>query len=373
MLTIAAKSGAFKEQPSLKNMKGLAGGAEDDAGPYDNTAEYQSKWLQIYDENAEPPKRIVVSYKETDVTALDKYAKVISKVGDVWSKPYATEGSTLVRTEQQDAVLTVIAEVKNSVGSLWCQLSDGNWVYSGNLRTTINKPEQEPTPKLGYVVLRVGTWAWNIPDKINGDVTRAIASGAKLGVDEIKEVPPFTWYRLTTGGWIDADAVKTPLEVPVTAPSIQPTEETAAQQSTTAPTQAPTTAPATKPTTAPTVKPITKPTTAPTGMPVAKPTETTTGATTKSTVPTEKPTVAVTEAPATEVTQTTAAETTEQTQVTTATEVTDQPTQAPEPESTELKETEKKGSGIKWVIVLVVVFVLIGAGDAAFILIKKKK
>lgn len=354
-LFITARSGAFWNAPRI-SLKGLAGEAEDEAAPYD-ADRYQAKWLQMYDDTMQAPERIVVSYKESDVVALDKYAVVTSNVADVWSKPYATEGSNRVRTEKQDAVLTLIGKVTNSAGSLWYQLSDGNWVHSGNLRTTFYKPEEVKTPKLGYVVLRWGTYSWTIPDKINGTESRAIAKGAKLGVDEIKE-GHITWYRLTDGEWIDADAVEKRLELPATVPSTQPTAENATQQSTKAPATVLTTVPTTAPATVLTTVPTTAPTTATTKTSTTKPVD-----------------VTVTEVPATEVTQVTATEATTTTRVTTATEVTAQPTQSPEqePTKTETPEKEKKGGGIKWVIVTVVVIVLIGAGDAAFIIIKKKK
>ena len=52
----------------------------------------------------------------------------------VWSIPYSTGSSVVKRTEPKNAVLKVTGKVKNVHGNLWYQLSDGNWVYSGDLK-----------------------------------------------------------------------------------------------------------------------------------------------------------------------------------------------------------------------------------------------
>lgn len=391
-LTVSAKSGAFQKRPVLKDLQGLAGVAEDEASAYEDS-KYQAKWLQMYEDATQAPPRLVVSYKEADVVALDKYAQVTSDGADVWSKPYATEGSSKVRTEQNKAILSIVGKVTNSAGSLWYQLSDGNWIHSGNLRITVYKPEAEKTPKLGYVITKWKIWVLSDPDLIDGTETRAVAKGAKLGVDEVKEESVFTWYRLTDGGWVKSDWVETLFELPAT-------------EATAAPAEAPTTAPATKPlaqsvtaeaTAAPTVKPAqtqttgqtqkpaaatdTKATQQPTAMPIARPTAAATAASTAMpavTAPTEVA-AETTQAPATEATEEpTAAPTETPTAAPTGEAAPSPSTEAaaqtlPEPSGQQAPKDKKGGAPIGAIIAVVAAVVVIGAGDAAFILVKKKK
>lgn len=67
----------------------------------------------------------VKSYSGTFVVTNSNGAKV-------WSRPYSKQ-STKVRVEAYNTVLTVTAQTTNAENNVWYQLSDGNWVYSGNI------------------------------------------------------------------------------------------------------------------------------------------------------------------------------------------------------------------------------------------------
>ncbi len=68
------------------------------------------------------------------VTSLStRYFQVTNADGtSVYNRPYSNN-ATKLRTEKKGAVLTVVAKTTNQAGNLWYQLSDGNWVYSGNI------------------------------------------------------------------------------------------------------------------------------------------------------------------------------------------------------------------------------------------------
>ncbi len=68
----------------------------------------------------------VIGFSATFVVTNSNGAKI-------WSQPYSDGSSKTVRTEKQNAVLTVTHKVTNAENKLWYKLSDGYWVYSGNL------------------------------------------------------------------------------------------------------------------------------------------------------------------------------------------------------------------------------------------------
>ena len=68
------------------------------------------------------------------ITSLSKrYFQVTNADGaSIYNRPYSNN-STKIRTANKGDVLTVIGKTTNQPGNLWYQLSDGNWVYSGNI------------------------------------------------------------------------------------------------------------------------------------------------------------------------------------------------------------------------------------------------
>lgn len=90
------------------------------------------------------------------VTSLSgKYVVTIADGAKVWSRPYSSK-STHVRTEKKNAVLSVVGKTTNAHKNVWYKLSDGKWVYSGNvkeqLRVTYNALGGGSTPAAQTVV-----------------------------------------------------------------------------------------------------------------------------------------------------------------------------------------------------------------------------
>lgn len=67
----------------------------------------------------------ISSHSGTYVVTSDSGAKI-------WSRPYSNN-STHVRTASKNTVLAITHQVKNQEGNTWYKLSDGYWVYSGNV------------------------------------------------------------------------------------------------------------------------------------------------------------------------------------------------------------------------------------------------
>lgn len=363
-LFITARSGAFWNAPQIY-LKGLAGEVEDEAVAYDDTM-YLAKWLQMYENTADAPHRIVVSYNEADIVAYNTEVMVVCNSGaNIWNKPYSTAGSTRIRTVNKAAWLMVVGKVVNSAGSTWYKLDDGNWIYSGTVEIVAIEPGLENLEKTSYIITKRDASLWTEP-RWGGD-SRTIVDvnkGEKLNViAKCSAGGDGLWYKLLDGGWIRfndvAEAVVYPATAPVTKPTVVPSQE--ASKETVGKPAGPVTAPTAAPIQGTSGQTIGKPPmTKPTGSPGTKPAET------SVTEVTEKPTIETTAEPSTEGTVAPTEFVTETLTQSTESSV------AERPRDDELSR-EKKGSGIKWVIVTVVVIVLIGAGDAAFIIIKKKK
>ncbi len=58
----------------------------------------------------------------------------------VRNRPYSPEN--IIKYLSKGAKVTVVASAKNSVGNLWYKLSDGTWIYSGNLEKASTAPAQ---------------------------------------------------------------------------------------------------------------------------------------------------------------------------------------------------------------------------------------
>ena len=56
----------------------------------------------------------------------------------IWNRPYS-KNSTHMRTEQKGSNLIAVAKTTNEAGNLWYKLSDGNWVFSGNITPHTHK------------------------------------------------------------------------------------------------------------------------------------------------------------------------------------------------------------------------------------------
>ncbi len=61
----------------------------------------------------------------------------------VRNRPYSPEN--IIKYLSKGTKVTVVASAKNSVGNLWYKLSDGTWIYSGNLEKASTAPAQAQT------------------------------------------------------------------------------------------------------------------------------------------------------------------------------------------------------------------------------------
>ena len=186
-----AKKGAFCEAPILSaELTGLCGNSEEDADVYDET-KYRAKWLKLYVANVE------VDYNRS--------ATIIKTSGaNIWSKPYTTGDSKLVRTASFNTKVNVVAKFMNTSGSLWYKLDDGSWVYSGNVRVTDYNPADVETVNKVFVVTSWGANIWSKPYS-SGDskIVKSVAKAAELHIiAQVRNSTGGLWYRLIDGGWV---------------------------------------------------------------------------------------------------------------------------------------------------------------------------
>lgn len=72
-------------------------------------------------------------YKLTFTSFKGTFVITNTNGASVWSRPYST-ASAKVRTLKKGAKLEVIEKTKNSYGNVWYKLSDGSFVYAGNVK-----------------------------------------------------------------------------------------------------------------------------------------------------------------------------------------------------------------------------------------------
>lgn len=72
----------------------------------------------------------------------------------VWSEPISSHGSEILRRVNKGSIVTITAEYHNHEGSIWYKLSDGGFIYSGNVKAYT--PKNEPAKFSG----------WDIADRI---------------------------------------------------------------------------------------------------------------------------------------------------------------------------------------------------------------
>ncbi len=58
----------------------------------------------------------------------------VTKSGGAWIRPSYSESSGEIRKAPEGSILWVVGSKKNSAGNLWYKLSDGYWIYSGNVK-----------------------------------------------------------------------------------------------------------------------------------------------------------------------------------------------------------------------------------------------
>lgn len=144
------------------------------------------------------------TYNESNVADYKRGATVISWGANIWSKPYSSGDSKRVYTADKDASVSVVAKVTNSSGGLWYKLTDGNWVYSANVRITDYDPNDVEAVNKTFVVTSWGANIWSKPYSTgDSQVIRSAAKTAVLNiVGRVRNSNYGLWYRLADGGWV---------------------------------------------------------------------------------------------------------------------------------------------------------------------------
>ena len=174
----------------------------------------QAQWNTVAVQDNNDPiyhaELIVMLYNPDDVEAYVRSATVTKTSGaNIWSQPYSSGNSKLVRAEKYTAKVNVIAKVVNASGGLWYQLSDGNWVYSTNVRITDYNPADAESCKKTFVVTSWGANIWSKPYS-SGDskVVKTVEKTATLSVvAQVRNSTGGLWYQLDDIGWIYSNNV----------------------------------------------------------------------------------------------------------------------------------------------------------------------
>jgi len=173
-------------------------------------------------------------YPLTIETIKDTRYKVTNKDGaPVWNRPYSNN-STRVRTQSYDTEVIVVAKTTNQAGNLWYKLNDGNWIYSGNVSSSIFSIIQpnpsctthkytsaggdyctvcnhlyEPTyvsVNKTYYVPRDGIPVWSAPYSKSGTVVKTLLKDAHVTVTKsFLNSLGNLWYATNEGLYIFSD------------------------------------------------------------------------------------------------------------------------------------------------------------------------
>lgn len=78
---------------------------------------------------------------EYKITALSAQTYQVSNSSgaSIWARPYSGKSKKLT-TLKKGSVVVVTGKTTNQPGNLWYKLSDGSWVYSGNVKKVTNVP-----------------------------------------------------------------------------------------------------------------------------------------------------------------------------------------------------------------------------------------
>ena len=151
-------------------------------------------------------------YDPAKVVAFKRSATVMIPGGvNIWGQPATTAPSKVARVAAYTSKLNVVAKYTTPSGDLWYQLTDGNWVYSGNVRITDYNPADVQKVSKTVTVTSWGANVWSKPYS-SGDskVVKTVAKAANLKIDgQVRNSTYGLWYHLADGsGWIYSQNVK---------------------------------------------------------------------------------------------------------------------------------------------------------------------
>ena len=151
------------------------------------------------------PNLKMLLFNPATVEDYNRSATVINTSGvNIWSKPYSNADSKLIRSATYNSKLNVVAKVVNTSGGLWYKLSDGNWVYSTNIRVTDYNPADAETINKTFVVTSWGANIWSHPySSGNSQILYSVEKTAALkAVAQVRNSTGGLWYQLTDGNWV---------------------------------------------------------------------------------------------------------------------------------------------------------------------------
>ena len=116
------------------------------------------------------------------------------------------EDGNIQYTTQIGAELQLTGESSEVDGTLWVQLTDGNWVQSQYLDITGIAPA---VPVVGVVLPEIGLNVRTAPSTEDGEVSYVAPSGEELVLTgKVVEAEELTWYEVEDGNWVQARYIK---------------------------------------------------------------------------------------------------------------------------------------------------------------------
>ena len=173
---------------------------------------YGNRWYKLSDGNWIYASHVrITDYNSRDVEYINKVFVVTSWGANIWTKPYSSGDSKIIKAEPKTAALSVIAQVRNSTGGLWYRLANGGWIYSKNVNERIFDPADVIAYKRSATVIVPGVInIWGQPStKAPSTLTRTAAYQTKLNVVAKYTTPSGDlWYQLTDGNWVYSGNVR---------------------------------------------------------------------------------------------------------------------------------------------------------------------
>ncbi len=138
--------------------------------------------------------------------------------GKIWSRPYS-KNSQNVRVAPYNSIVTVSGKTENQEGNTWYRLTDGNWVYSGNIAKHSHSytggicnnsycnyqwPYTVTSASGTYVITnKDGAKIWSRPYSNRSTHVRTAAYNSTVTVSgKTENQEGNTWYKLSDGNWV---------------------------------------------------------------------------------------------------------------------------------------------------------------------------
>ena len=153
------------------------------------------------------------------VTPISETSYMVSNKdgAPVWNRPYSNN-STTVKTLAYQTIVSVVAKTTNQANNLWYKLSDGNWIFSGNIEVHTHNYSGgicgdckheflltvTPMNNVSFTVSNAdGAPIWNRPYSNNSTTMKTLAYQTMVSViGKTTNQAGNLWYKLSDGNWI---------------------------------------------------------------------------------------------------------------------------------------------------------------------------